>query len=100
MARWAWGGGSELGRIDHYDVRDVRIFDGDEEILDWVDFVDEDAGIARVMVTDPPGIRPTRTASGKVMPDKRWKFNARGDVVREMLTARSGRFRVVLTGEK
>jgi hypothetical protein len=93
MAKWGWGRGAEDFRVDHKDVMGTTIYVGDTPLIDHIDYVDEEAGEYRVLVTDPPGqpAGPDRKAGD---PATRWKFDHdKCDIVREMRKA-LGKLRV------
>lgn len=88
MARWGWGDGAKsMGLVDHADVWGACLFDGSEMIVDHVDFVDEEAGVYRVLVTDPPGQPPGGRAAGRPPVNYLCKD---GDVVRQIKRAKVG----------
>lgn len=96
MARWGWGlGATDLGPVDHADEWPTRLYDGNEPVREWVDFVDEEKGVYRVLVTDPPGQPFDPDGGARPGP----VFKVEGDrVVREMRRAKVG-LKVFKTGE-
>lgn len=100
MAKWGWGlGCTELGPVDHADVWHTRLFDGSEWVREYVDFVDEEKGVYRVLVTDPPGqTAPQDRRAGSPAPVFEMDEDA-GRVVREMRHAKAG-LKVFRTSEE
>jgi len=93
MARWGWGDGAKsMGPVDHVDVLECRVYDGDTLLLDWIDFVDEEANQYRVLVTDPPGAYPPLSENAG---RRQWKLDERGDEVLKELRTVKGPLRVV-----
>lgn len=97
MARWGWGrGAKECGPVDRIDEYPARVFDESGEIHDWIDFVDEEKGVYRVLVREDPDDRPTPG-----LPSPRacspWKV-VNDEIVTQMKKAK-GKLRVFLVGE-